>query len=59
MSFKAYVSTVRAFGYGIVIGAAICLVATLAGCNTIAGFADDVKAISKGTQEWLVKQQEK
>jgi predicted small secreted protein len=54
---KSAMSTVRVFVFGIICGASLCLVLSMLGCNTIAGFADDVKAMSKGTQEWLVKQE--
>ena len=50
---KSAMSTVRVFAFGILCGASLCLVLTMVGCNTIAGFADDMKAMSKGTQEWL------
>jgi predicted small secreted protein len=56
---KSAMSTVRVFAFGILCGASLCFVLSMLGCNTIAGFADDVKAVSKGTQEWLVSQQEK
>ena len=53
---KSAMPTVRVFAFGILCGASLCLVLSMVGCNTIAGIADDMKAVSKGTQEWLTQE---